>query len=283
MQIANFVNDNTDIIVASIFLDMKEVSVYTVYHLVINGIKKLITRISVGAESALGNLKAESNDEKLKNNFLVFEFVLNFICSFTFSCLIILIVPFVRVYTKGVTDADYVRYGFAIVACLAQLFYCLRLSYTFMVQATGSFFETKKYFYIEAVINIVSSIIFVRHIGLVGIVLGTLFAMIYRTIVFAYFVYKQIIKFSISNYWRRMLITGVCIFINSFVGLYFVMKIEVTNYIEWFIVAIIVSAITLFTTGIIYFLQERTMVVKVANTFFKKIRKNRMVNNGDVD
>ena len=145
-KLLNFINNNTDIIVASFFLSMKEVSVYTVYYLVINGIKKIITRITTGVEAALGNLKAEKNEEKLKNNFLLFEFILNFICVFVFSCLIILIIPFVKVYTKGVTDADYIRYSFAIVACLAELFYCLRLAYTFMVQAIGAFSETKKIF-----------------------------------------------------------------------------------------------------------------------------------------
>jgi len=101
MQIANFVNNNTDIIVASLFLSLKEVSVYTIYYLAINGIKKVVSRISVGVEAALGNIIAENNKDNLQSSFSLFEFVLNFLCTVAFSCLIILIVPFVNVYTKG--------------------------------------------------------------------------------------------------------------------------------------------------------------------------------------
>lgn len=272
MQIANFVNSNTDIIVASLFLNMKEVSVYTVYYLVINGIKKIIVRISTGVEAALGNLKAEHDGEKLKNNFQLFEFVLNFICSFMFSCLIILIVPFVSVYTKGVTDVNYSRYVFAVVACLAELFYCLILAYTFMVQAMGTFSETKRFFYIEAVINIVSSVILVNCMGLVGVVMGTLFAMLYRTIVCARFVYRDIIKIHFSVFYKRIITTISSIFINCCIGLPIIFKLQIVYYYQWLVIAVLVAVATLTITGLIH-LASDYMFVNRTVTLLKRLKK----------
>ncbi len=273
MQIANFINNNTDIIMASLFLNMKEVSVYTVYYLVINGIKKIIVRISAGVEAALGNLKAERDSEKLKNSFLLFEFILNFICSFVYSCLIILIVPFVKVYTNGITDVNYSRYVFSIVACFAELFYCLRLSYTFMVQATGAFSETKRFFYIEAVINIVISIVLVNFMGLVGIVMGTLIAMIYRTFVFARFVYNEVIKVQLSVFFKRMWMTIICILVNCGIGLSIVFRMRINQYYQWFMIAVPVAFITLVITAMIHLVCDFSLAKKTFSIFARRIKK----------
>lgn len=273
MQIANFVNNNTDIIVASLFLNMKEVSVYTVYYLVINGIKKIVVRVFTGVEAALGNLKAEKDGEKLKKNFQLFEFILNYFCAFVFSCLVVLIVPFVLIYTKGITDVNYSRYLFAIVACYAELFYCLRLAYTFMVQATGAFSETKKYFYIEAAINIISSVVFVNFIGLVGIILGTLFAMVYRTIVFARFVYFEVIRVRFSYFCKRMLTTIGSVFINGIVGTAVITKFDISYYYQWFVIAVVVSSGLLITTTIIHAISDYRILKRAVKIFIGRIRK----------
>lgn len=273
MQIANFINSNTDIIVASLFLNIREVSVYTVYYLAINGIKKIITRISTGVEAALGNLKAERDNEKLKNNFLSFEFVLNFVCAFAFSCLIILIVPFVGVYTRGVTDANYSRYIFAIIACSAELFYCLRISYTSMVQAIGAFAETKKYSYIEAAINIVLSVLLANFMGLAGIVTGTLAAMLYRTIVFARFVYTNVIEVSILSFWKRITTTVACIFFNCAIGLPIIKQLHINNYFQWFVIAILIAAFTIIVVSVIHLIIYRKLFKQSVKMLIGRIRK----------
>ena len=272
MQIANFVNSNTDIIIVSLFLNMKEVSVYTIYYLVINGIKKIVVRLSTGVEAALGNLKAESNSEKLKNNFLLFEFVLNFICSFMFSCLIILIVPFVNIYTKGITDVNYTRIVFAIVACTAELFFCLRLAYTYMVQATGAFSETKQYFYIEAVINIVFSVALVNYMGLVGVVIGTLIAMLYRTIVLAYFVYNKVIEVNFWHFVKGMATTIGSITICSYVGLPIILNLQINDYFQWFEIAIVVGIFSIIATTMIRVLTDFIFMKKITQMIIKRMK-----------
>lgn len=277
MQIANFVNDNTDIIIASIFLNMKEVSVYTIYHLVINGIKKLINRISIGFESALGNLSAENNYDNLRDNFLNFEFALNILCTVLFSCLIILIVPFIKIYTSGVNDTNYIRYRFAIISCASQLFFCIRLSYTYIVQATGKFVETKKYFYIEAVTNIVLSILLVNVIGISGIVTGTLISMIYRTIVFGYFVYKNIIHYSIKKFRKRIMLTLLCITANSCIGIYIIRLVSIDNYFQWIKISIIIFILSLLSSLFIYYVIDKRRTSNFINQLInsiKHIKKN---------
>lgn len=273
MQIANFVNQNTDIITASLFLSLKEVSVYTIYYLAINGIKKVVSRITVGVEAALGNIIAENNKDILQSSFSLFEFVLNFLCTVAFSCLIILIVPFVNVYTKGVTDVNYTRYAFGIIACVAELFYCLRLAYTYLVQAKGAYAETKKYSYFEAVINIVISVALVKWIGLVGIVIGTLIAMIYRSIVFAVYAYKHILEKNVVFFFDRMVITIGNIAINYFVCVKLFNKMPHGNYLQLFLAAIPVGIISLVITSIINGLRYKRLFGKSVALVSVKLKK----------
>lgn len=271
MQMANFINSNTDIIVASLFLNMKEVSVYTIYFLAINGVKKIALRITAGVESAFGSMVAEKNHSKLKDNFQIFEFILNFVCVIMFSCLIILIVPFVNIYTMGITDVNYSRYLFAIVACLAEMFFCLRLAYTYIVQATGAFAETKKYYFIEAAINILVSVILVHFLGLVGIVGGTLIAMLYRTITFAYYVYKNVIVIEWKSFWYRMIITMINVVMNCIVGVQITRYLPSANYAELVIVAILVVVIITIITSLVHLICCYNLFVKVINIFKGRI------------
>lgn len=72
----------------------------------------------------------------------------------------------------------------------AQASYCLRLPYNIMVLAAGHYKQTQWSAIIEATINVVVSILFVFYFGLVGVAIGTLAAMIYRTLYLAIYLKK---------------------------------------------------------------------------------------------
>lgn len=273
MQVANFVNSNTDIIVASLFLNIREVSVYTIYFLAINGVKKIVVRITSGVEGALGGIVAEGSVNTLNKNFSVFEFLLNFICIVVFSCLLVLIVPFVNVYTKGISDVNYTRYTFGIIACTAELFYCLRLSYTYLVQAKGAFAETKKHYYIEAVMNILLSVVLVNLLGLVGIVVGTMVAMVYRTVAFAIYVYRHIIEKKLILFVERMFITAINIVINCAVCSLLLSRVALDNYFQLFTYAMPVGIVTLIITVFVHAFKYRDLFQSVADLFVGRISR----------
>ena len=73
-HIAYFVNLNTDVVILTIFskisssLALAEVSVYTVYYSVVNGIMKVASSLSAGVEAALGDMiaKKEYRPDPLK-------------------------------------------------------------------------------------------------------------------------------------------------------------------------------------------------------------------------
>lgn len=205
-SIANCVHQYTDIFLLTLFTTPKIVSVYSVYGLVLSSLRKLQSVFTSGLEGAFGELWANEEYEKFEHNFNTFEYLIFSFVSVVFSCALILLLPFIVLYTKGINDAEYTLPTFAFVSILADVFFCLRAPYLITVQAAGMYRETKKYAFIEAGLNFAISTVAVFQFGLVGVVLGTLVANLYRTVQYALFSTKHLFRGrSISVFLKRLL------------------------------------------------------------------------------
>ena len=182
INIAHFIHDNTDIVVLTLFAGLSYVSVYSVYLLVCQGIKSIIGAAISSFVPTLGKKIAANDKEELNSFFDIFEFFSVSISFLAYSLGWVLIIPFVSLYTKGVTDADYIQPIFATILMGAELVYSLREPYLSLEFNANHFKQISKYAFIEASINIITSIICVLFLGLIGVAIGTLIAMIYRSI-----------------------------------------------------------------------------------------------------
>ena len=108
--------DGTDNIVLTIFSDLSNVSIYSVYNIVLSGVKQLMLSLTNGIQALLGELWAKKDIESLEKTFSWCEWCLHTITIFIFGCTGVLIVPFISVYTNGITDANYIQPLFAILS-----------------------------------------------------------------------------------------------------------------------------------------------------------------------
>ena len=180
-HIAAVVLDGTDTIVLTVFSTLSNVSIYSVYFLVIKGVKTLFLSMTNGIQALIGELWAKQELEKLKGFFAWVEWVIHTGTTYVFSCTAALIVPFVQVYTFGINDANYIQPVFAVLLTLANAMHCLRLPYNIMVLAAGHYRQTQKNYIVAAILNILVSILTVKVWGLIGVAIGTLVAMTYQT------------------------------------------------------------------------------------------------------
>ncbi len=242
-QVADFVNANTDIMVLTIFTNVFEVSVYSVYNLVIQGLKRFITAFTQGVDAAFGDMIARNEKKALKENLSVIELIVYSVSTLLFTSAIILVLQFVQIYTKGINDVDYLRPNFAYILLIAQFFYAIRLPYQFIVHAAGHFKQTKKYAMVEATLNIVISIILVIKFGLIGIAIGTLIALMYKTVMFSNYVSDNIIH-------RSKLVTFKKCFVSILEAILIIIIYKTINfpihinYLNWIINAISVVLIS---------------------------------------
>lgn len=236
-ELAIMVNGNTDIIVLTLFCNVKIVSVYTVYNMIINGVRKVLQTFTTGVGAAFGNMIAQGkSNEYLDDRLRMFEFIVFNITTFLFSVTAMTIVPFVSVYVKGVSDVNYLRYGFGYLITVAAMFNCYRIPYQTIVYAAGKFKETRNGSIVEAILNIIISVILVLSIGLNGVVIGTLIAAAFRTGQYAFYLSKNIIRRSswifIANIFVSLIICFISVlFFNTFVNT------DVNGYVQWILLA----------------------------------------------
>lgn len=189
---------STDNIVISYFLNLNMVAKYNSYNLVISSLQSVIVSTLASITSSVGNLLTENNKE---NSYLVHKrlFFLNFwIAAFVtiglFNAMDQLIVVWM--------GESQLLNRFTITVVLINFYFMLmRNSVESFKEAGGLYYQDRFASIIEAVVNLVSSIILVNLIGLPGVFIGTLISNV--TVLFwvkPKIVYKYIFKKPLINY-----------------------------------------------------------------------------------
>ena len=262
-HIATVVLISTDNIVLTLFSTLKNVSIYSVYHLVINGMNNLVLSFSQGTSAYFGNLIANQEKNKLNSSFAVFESVYHCIITVLYSCTAVLIMPFISIYTKGVNDTEYIVPLFAYLICAANLFYCIRMPYNSLVLSAGHFKQTQTSAITEAVINILVSVTTVIRFGLIGVSVGTLAAMFYRSIYLAWYSTKNILFSNKKDWMLHFFLDVLCSILV--VGICSRFQMYSLEYISWLLLALKVVLVSLAVTislNVIFF--RNTLNIKDA-------------------
>ena len=271
-HIATVVLGNTDTVVLTLFSTLENVSVYAVYHLVVNGVKQIVLSMTNGMQAMLGNMLAKNETEELNRSFDNIEWLLHTIVTFAFSVTAILIVPFVSIYTANITDANYIVPSFAYMITLAQASYCFRLPYNIMVLAAGHYKQTQWSAIIEAIINVALSVILVFNFGLIGVAIGTVVAMAYRTVYLANYLRKNIIYRKLRHFIKHLVVdvlSAVILFVLVMIFSSFY-ALQPVNYFEWVILAIKVALTGVFALLIVNGVFYRKKMKQFLFRFVKK-------------
>ena len=274
-HIAAVVHNNTDITILTFFCKLAEVSVYSVYSLVVKGIKSLIQAVTGGIESSFGDMIAKNEIENLNKKFNIYEVLYYTITTIIYICTIILITSFIEIYTKGIKDVNYIRPLFGTLLVISEFIWTIRLPYSSITLAAGHFKETKKGAWIEAIINILISIILVNKYGIIGVTIGTLIAMLIRTIEFIYHTNKYILKRNVLESAKKICIivieTTLVLIISKYIP-----TIKNVSYISWGINALItffVTSIIVIIINIIVYKKEFKEAFKIIKNIFRKKEK----------
>ena len=249
-HIASVVHNNTDIAILTIFTNTAEVSVYSVYLYVVTGIKNMVQALTGGVDASFGDMIAKCEQENLNRSFKTYELFYFTLITIVYIVTLVMILPFVKVYTNGITDANYYRPTFAILITLAELAWSVRLPYNGITLAAGHFKETRKGAWVEVFTNLIISIALVFKFGMVGVAIGTLVAMTIRTIEFMYHTSKYILKRRQIENVKRVIILALETLIIVPIGFYISSFMEVNSYINWIGLAVIVGVVALLGVGI---------------------------------
>lgn len=273
-QIAWMVFQNTDVIVLTIACGLKTVSVYSMFKLIISNIEKLI-RIPLDSTSfALGQVYNTDSSNKKRYCTLLdcFEVYYTSIYFSVFAAVFCLLIPFLRIYTRGVTDINYLDGYLPCLFIGVELLSFMRLLGLNTITYAGKFKETTPQTIIETVINIVVSLVAVMHWGIYGVLLGTIIALLYRFFDIVFYTNKVLLKRSTKKTFSIYIINILlfCIYATLFGSLNPIIE----NYIQFFKVGLestsifIVSGIAINT--LLYKNERRIICKMIVSKIFKK-------------
>ena len=270
---AAVVCQNIDIVALSLFSSLKNVSIYSVYFNVTNGVEQLVFTSATGLESLFGNMIANGEKKELKRLFNSVEWLFHTGVTIIFTIAGICIVPFVKVYTKGITDTDYVAPLFGAVLVTAYASQCLRVPYFRVIKAAGHFRETQNGAYISALLNIVITIVFVFKFGLVGAAVGTLVAMAYHTCYFVWYLRKHILERPVAIFVKHTLIDAAVAGASCLATLRF--SFVGDTYGEWILYALSVSAFVVAISAVFNLIFNFKHVINIFKSIKRRLGSNR--------
>ena len=191
-KLSNLVFSNTDIIFLTLMCGLKEVSRYTIYLSFFNMVKSVLFSFLDGIQYKLAQtyhsdfLRFKRMQDSFEAIYITMTFAL-------YTILYLLITPFLRLYTVGIVDIQYVDRFLPILFTFVFLLQAARGPMQLVTEYAQKFRETQVQSILEMVINLVVTFIAVIHWGIYGVLIGTIIALIYRSIAIIWYVDRNIL------------------------------------------------------------------------------------------
>lgn len=181
-HIAYFLHTNTDIVLLTLFADLKYVAVYSVYSMVIKSIWNIASSFSGGMEASFGSAIGRNDRKEFRSMYARYKVMLTMVSIVMFGTASVLLEPFIGLYTADIADANYTQPLFGLILLMAEGMNCIALPcYTLPISA-NRLKQTRWGSYLEAVINISVSLLLIWWNPLLGVALGTLAATAFKCI-----------------------------------------------------------------------------------------------------
>lgn len=169
-KIGDYVINSSDNIIISSFIGIVTVGIYTNYLSITTILKTIIKNIFNGITASFGNLTTKHNKEAEREVYDIMVFVGFFISGFVTLCFLNLINPFVTIWLG---EKFVVSTSSMILICINFYLMCNQMPLDTIKEAEG-FYKKDRYIpIIQAIINIILSIILAGKMGLNGVLLGT--------------------------------------------------------------------------------------------------------------
>lgn len=170
-KIGGVVVGSTDSILLSAFVGIGLLGIYSNYSLIIVSLAGLFAQLFGTFYSSIGNAKLKLDEENYYNVYKRLMFLNLWIVSCSSIALICLINPFITVWL-----GEKMLLGSDVVIALVGSFFLSHLRHINIAftNASGLFKRDKYRPIIEALVNLVVSIILVIYLGIIGIFIGTI-------------------------------------------------------------------------------------------------------------
>ncbi len=200
-KVGNVVVNNTDNLLISSFVGVISVGIYSNYFLLIGSVRQVLDQVFAGITASVGNLGATEDKSRVQRVFEIAFFIGQWMYGFAAICLYELLNPFIEASfgEKYLFPASIV-----LVLCINFFINGTRKAVLTFRDSLGLFWYDRYKAVVEALLNIIISIILVRRLGTLGVFIGTFISTAATSVwVEPYVLYRFRLKTSVLAFYLK--------------------------------------------------------------------------------
>lgn len=197
MQILWNIQSGAPVLIVTAFTNFVQVSIYSIYNLVIYGINNLVSIFMSGLQAAFGEIMVLGDKEKLRQTYNQFVYIFYSALTVIYATTFAMFMPFIKLYTAKLEDSnEYILPILSILFCINGVLFSVKTPQGMMVMAAGHYKETKVQTTIQGAIIVLGGILFtgVFKWGLYGVVIAAILSNLYRVIDFVVYIEKNVVQ-----------------------------------------------------------------------------------------
>ena len=237
---------NLDTLLLTAFCSLKTVSVYALYAMLYGMITRVLHTVRGAFEFKIAQEYHRSKSAFLRL-FETYEVCYTALATTLISIAGCFVLPFMRLYTAGITDINYIDALLPPLFALLMMMDAGKYPSDMMVYISGHFRQTKNSAIAETVINVLVSVALVQRWGICGVLVGTIAAAGFRMVYLIGYINKNVIRRRVGTAYLcwgiNMLLLLAAGYINSLI------KLSPESYADIFMCCIPYSIIT---TGVFF-------------------------------
>ena len=192
---------NTDNLLISGFVGVVAVGIYSNYFLIIGSIRQILEQVFQGLAASIGNLGVLEEKEKIYRVFSQLFFIGQWMYGVAAICLTELLNPFVEL---AFGKKYLFEWNIVLILCISFFLNGIGKTVAVFKESMGFFWNDRYKSIVEAILNLIISVILVMKLGVSGVFIGTIASTVLTTLwVEPYIMYKHCFKQPLRKYFAK--------------------------------------------------------------------------------
>ncbi|WP_303148280.1 lipopolysaccharide biosynthesis protein [uncultured Cloacibacillus sp.] len=263
LQILGVIHVGAPVVIITLVLeDLKAVSVYSVYNMVLSGVSGILGIFMSGLGSSFGDVIARRQLDTLQKAYQEFECFYYSAIAAAYGVTFVMIMPFIKLYTQGVTDVNYDVPLIGFLFTLNALMYSVKTPQGMLVISAGMYHETRWQTFTQGAIMVAGGLVLAPHMSIAGVLCASIISNLYRDIDLLFFIPKHLTKLPAAKTFRRICaaFVNICLIVLIY-DIFF--DDDIATYWQWAFRALETTLIAAAIVSATAFISDRETLLRL--------------------
>lgn len=275
LQVLQIIQQGSPAVLLTFLSQLKNVSIYSVFNMVIYGISGMLDIFTSGLSASFGDVISRGEQKVLHKAYRDFEFTYYGLVTVVYSIALVMIMPFVRIYTRGISDANYDQIALGVLFIINAYLYSIKIPQGMMVVSAGLYKETQRQSAIQAALIVIFGIILIPLLGIKGMLIAMIISNLYRVIDLIIYIPRTVtklpIKETVINLFWSVITFSIIVLLMSFI-----INKHMRNMFQWVLYSILVIVVAVSVWCVVSIITNRSQFMSMLERMKSMIkRKNK--------